>query len=249
MSSSVSFSERERTSQRWPPGTPLVVALGGIATVLAAFALERAVAPGHAVTWRAALGVLTGGGLLLVLAARHLRARTFGAANVVTLVRGALTLLLAALVGVRGGDVLGWTVVAVAVVGVALDGVDGWLARSRNEASAFGARFDMEIDALLILVLALLVWQLDKAGVWIVAAGLLRYAFVLASYPLPWMERTLPRSRRRQAVCVAQIVSLIGALAPSIPSPASSLIALAGLALLVWSFAGDVVWLARRANA
>jgi len=98
-------------------------------------------------------------------------------------------------VGVQGGDVLGWTVVAIAVIGVALDGVDGRLARSRNTSSDFGARFDMEIDALLILVLAVLVWNLEKAGMWILAAGLLRYAFVLASYPLPWMERALPRSR------------------------------------------------------
>ena len=47
-----------------------------------------------------------------------------------------------------------------------------------NEASSFGARFDMETDALLILVLAALVWQHGKAGPWILAAGLMRYAFV-----------------------------------------------------------------------
>ena len=41
----------------------------------------------------------------------------------------------------------------------ALDGVDGWLARRSGIASAFGARFDMEIDALLILVLAVLAWR------------------------------------------------------------------------------------------
>jgi phosphatidylglycerophosphate synthase len=251
MSSNVSVNERARiagAAQRLPAGTTLGVALGGAATVLAAFALERAVAPGHAITWRAALGVLAGGGLLLVLAAQHLRARAFGAANGVTLVRGALTLLLAALIGVRGGDALGWTVVAIAVIAVALDGVDGWLARSRNEASEFGARFDMEIDALLILVLAALVWHLDKAGAWILAAGLLRYAFVIASYALPWLGGALPPSRRRQTVCVLQIVSLIGALVPAVSPPASTGIALAGLALLAWSFAVDVAWLARRAQ-
>jgi phosphatidylglycerophosphate synthase len=249
MSSNVSLSVPARAAPRLPAGALLGVVLGSAATVLAALALERAVAPGHAVTWRAAVGVLMGGGLLLALAAQHLKARTFGAANGVTLVRGALALLLAALIGVPGSNVLGWTVVAIAVIGVALDGVDGRLARSRNTSSDFGARFDMEIDALLILVLAVLVWNLEKAGMWILAAGLLRYAFVLASYPLPWMERALPRSRRRQAVCVAQIVSLIGALVPSIPEPASAFIALAGLVLLAWSFAIDVVWLARRAHA
>ena len=48
--------------------------------------------------------------------------------------------------------------------GNALDGVDGWLARRRGMSSAFGARFDMEIDALLVQVLAILVWRYGKAA-------------------------------------------------------------------------------------
>jgi phosphatidylglycerophosphate synthase len=252
MSSQAAATERERTAhgaQRVPAGATLVVAFGGAAAVLAAFALERWLALGDAVVWRAASGVLVGGGLLLMMTSQHLRARSFGVANGVTLVRGALTVLLAALIGAPGGEALGWTVVAVAVMAAALDGVDGWLARRRNEVTAFGARFDMETDALLILVLAALAWQLDKAGIWILAAGLLRYAFVLASYPLAWMERALPPSRRRQAVCVLQIVSLIGALLPTVLPPWSGAVALAGLVLLVGSFAIDVVWLARRAHS
>jgi len=251
MSSDISATERSATRrvvQRVPTGATLGVALGGAATVLAAFALQNEFALSNAVVWRAAGGVLGGGGLLLALTARHLQTPAFGVANAITLVRGALTLLLASLIGVAANEVIGWTVVIVAVIAVALDGVDGWFARTRNEASAFGARFDMETDALLILVLAALVWQFDKAGVWILTAGLLRYAFVLASYPLPWMERALPPSRRRQAVCVLQIVALIGALLPRVPPAWSSGIALASLVLLVGSFALDVVWLARRAH-
>ncbi len=252
MSSPAAVTEQERaarSAQRVPAGATLAVAFGGAAAVLAAFALARGLSLGNAVVWRAAAGVLVCGGLLLAMTSQHLRARSFGAANGVTLIRGALTVLLAALIGAPDGDALGWTVVAVAVIAVALDGVDGRLARSRNEATAFGARFDMETDALLILVLAALVWQFDRAGIWILAAGLLRYAFVVASYPLPWMERALPPSRRRQAVCVLQIASLIGALVPGVLPPWSSAVALVGLALLVWSFALDVVWLARRAHA
>ena len=37
---------------------------------------------------------------------------------------------------------------------LALDGLDGWAARRQGLVSAFGARFDMEVDALLILALA-----------------------------------------------------------------------------------------------
>jgi len=47
---------------------------------------------------------------------------------------------------------------------------------------------------------------------------------------------------------VLQIVSLIAALVPDVVSPWSDAAALAGLLLLVWSFAIDVVWLARRAH-
>jgi phosphatidylglycerophosphate synthase len=252
MSSHAAVTERERAAhgaQRVPVGATLAVAFAGAAVVVAAFALERGLALGNAVVWRAAGGVLAGGGLLLVMTSQYLRARSFGAANAVTLVRGALTVLLAALIGAPDGQALGWTVVAVAVVAVALDGVDGALARRRNEATAFGARFDMETDALLILVLAALVWQLGRAGAWILAAGLLRYAFVLASYAWPWMECALPPSRRRQAVCVLQILSLIGALVPGVLPPWSSAVALTGLVLLAGSFAIDVVWLARRAHA
>ena len=173
---------------------------------------------------------------------------TFGAANAVTLVRAALLLLLVALLGVAPTRALAWVLVGLGAAAVALDGVDGALARGRDEASEFGARFDMETDALLILVLAALVWQHGKAGAWILAAGLLRYLFVAASWALPWLGAALPPSRRRQAVCVVQIVSLLGALAPVVAPPWSAALALAGLAALVWSFGVDVA-LARAARA
>ncbi len=216
--------------------------------MLAAFALERGLALGQGIAWRAALAALVGGALLLGLCARHLQSPVFGWANGVTLGRGVLTLLLAAFLGVEGGTAVGWWLVGLAALAVALDGVDGRVARRRNEASTFGARFDMETDALLTLVLAALVWRHDKAGVWVLAAGLLRYVFVVASYAWHWLERPLPPSRRRQAVCVLQIVSLILAFAPGVHRPWSAALALAGLVPLVWSFAVDVAWLARRAR-
>jgi hypothetical protein len=77
---------------------------------------------------------------------------------------------------------------------------------------------------------------------------LLRYVFVAASWSQPWLGAALPPSRRRQAVCVVQIVSLLGALAPLVALPWSAALALAGLAALVWSFAVDVHWLARSAR-
>ena len=126
-----------------------------------------------------------------------------------------------------------------------LDGVDGWLARRSSLASAFGARFDMEVDALLIMALAVLAWQHGKAGSWVLLSGLLRYAFVAAGWLLPWMARPLPPSRRRQTVCVVQIVGLCAAVSPIFPPGASAPVAAVSLAALAASFLVDVVWLWR----
>jgi phosphatidylglycerophosphate synthase len=232
-----------------PLGAWLAVAVAAAAVIGGAALLERALTLQAPLAGRASVLALAGGGLVLWLAATQLKAARFGVANTVTLARGALTLLLLALLGADLGAALAWTVVAIATLAAVLDGVDGPLARRRGEASAFGARFDMEIDALLILVLAALAFQHGKAGVWILLAGLLRYAFVAASWVWPWIGAELPASRRRQAVCVVQIVSLIGALAPAVVQPWSAVLAFAGLALLVWSFGVDVAWLARRAPA
>jgi phosphatidylglycerophosphate synthase len=235
-------------ARRWPRGAAAAVVLAAAMSVGAAALLARWLGDG-AVVLRAAALAAVGGGVLFSLAARHLRAPAFGAANAVTLVRAALALLLVALLGTTPTPALGWVVVGVGAAGVALDGVDGALARGRSEASEFGARFDMETDALLILALAALVWQHGKAGVWVLAAGLLRYLFVAASWILPWLDATLPPSRRRQAVCVVQIVTLLGALVPLVVPPWSAALALAGLVALVWSFAIDVAWLARHARS
>lgn len=140
-------------------------------------------------------------------------------------------------------------VVAMGSVAAALDLADGWVARRTGTASAFGARFDMEVDALLILVLSVLVWRFGVTGPWILAAGLMRYVFVAAARFGPWLAGALPPSRRRQTVCVVQIVSLLAALAPITPPPAGALVAGLGLAALAWSFAVDIVWLRRTAAA
>ncbi|MFN7977349.1 MAG: CDP-alcohol phosphatidyltransferase family protein [Vicinamibacterales bacterium] len=139
-----------------------------------------------------------------------------------------------------------WTSVGVATVGALLDAIDGPLARRRGEVSRFGARFDMEVDAFLIVTLSVLGWQLGKAGPWVLLSGAMRYVFVGASWIWPWLAADLPESYRRKTVCVVQIVTLIVSLAPVVTPPLSDAVASAGLLLLMWSFAVDVAWLGRR---
>src|SRR5437868_3684085 len=100
-------------------------------------------------------------GFALVLRAlpAHAPHARFGAANRVTLARLALVALLAAGVGepLTDAESLAWGAIAVATTAALWDAIDGPLARAQGLASEFGARFDMETDALLVLVLSLLV--------------------------------------------------------------------------------------------
>ncbi|MEP7281131.1 MAG: CDP-alcohol phosphatidyltransferase family protein [Rubrivivax sp.] len=178
----------------------------------------------------------------------------FGAANRVTLGRMAVVALLGGLVGEPaladgGPDAARWTVIVVATVSALLDAVDGALARRSGLASAFGARFDMETDAALTIVLAALVLHAGQTGAWVLAIGLMRYAFVAASAVWPWLAAPLAPSRRRQAICVVTITALIAALGPIVPAALAAALAGAALVLLSLSFAVDVRVLARARRA
>jgi phosphatidylglycerophosphate synthase len=176
---------------------------------------------------------------------------SFGAANRVTLVRLALVTLLAALIGealprpplASMPEV--WLIVVAATLTALLDAVDGPLARRSGQSSEFGARFDMETDAAFILVLCLLVLQAGQAGPWVLAAGLMRYAFIIAARRWPWLAGTLPPSRRRQTVCVVQITTLIVCLGPIVPPSVAMALAAVSIGLLAASFAIDIRTLAR----
>jgi len=173
----------------------------------------------------------------------------FGPANYVTTIRVALLALVAGVIGHPAAPGTLWAVVGLTAVMGALDGLDGWLARRTRMESAFGARFDMETDALLILILSVLVWQHGKAGAWVLLCGLMRYGFVAAGWRLSWLAQPLPSTGRGKAVAVGQVIGLSVALAPVVPAPPSAIVAGAALAALAWSFAIDIRWLSRRYRA
>lgn len=187
----------------------------------------------------------------------HPHAR-FGAANGVTLLRLALASLLVGLIGQANWAppwaspataALAWGAVVLATATALLDACDGMLARRSGLASAFGARFDMETDAAFIVVLCAGVWQAGQAGPWVLAAGLMRYAFVAAAGVWPWLAAPLAPSRRRQTVCVVQITSLIVCLAPVVTPAFAAALAATSLGLLGLSFATDIRTLARKRHS
>ncbi|PSL56945.1 phosphatidylglycerophosphate synthase [Saccharothrix carnea] len=164
-----------------------------------------------------------------------------GPADRVTSARGLLVGAVTALVadGSRETALL----VALAAVALALDFVDGQVARRTGTASALGARFDMEVDAFLILVLSVHVAL--SLGPWVLVMGALRYAFVVASWVLARLRGALPPSYARKVVAAVQGIALVVA-ASGLPPHPSVLVGLA-LVSLVWSFGRDVEWLWRNA--
>ncbi len=188
---------------------------------------------------------------LLRMLPDHLPRTRFGPANRVTLLRAILTALLAGLIGQSSAvlaDQAG-LIALIALVTVLLDGLDGWVARRSGCASAFGARFDMELDGLVILVLALLALQMGKAGLWVLASGALRYLFLAGQLLWPALARPLPPGRRRQMVCALQSLALVLCLSPFVPAGMSHAVAALGLALLSLSFAIDLAWLLGRVSS
>ena len=221
-------------------GVTILVVLAGLATFL-----QRVLGLSDWFPWKAGAAFVLGGLLTLILALKYLVSQSFGAANRATLARAGL---LALLIGLIGEISAPWVVVVAGSIALALDGLDGWLARRLDCASAFGARFDMETDALLLLTFTLLAWQYGKAGPWIVLAGVMRYLFVAAGVLLPFLAGPLPPSRRRQTAFVVQAIALIVCISPIVIQPVSGAIALIGFALLTGSFAIDVAYLTRVAG-
>lgn len=174
----------------------------------------------------------------------------FGFANLVTAIRAAIVCIIAAAVFFADNlhiyDLFAWLLVAAVAVVLVLDGADGYLARRFEQESEFGARFDMEIDALLILVLSVAALILGKAGSWVLLIGIMRYGFALAQWMMQRLRADLPASFRRKLICVVQVGGLCLILAPPVRPFLSNAFAVSILTSLIYSFAVDVRYLLTR---
>jgi phosphatidylglycerophosphate synthase len=133
--------------------------------------------------------------------------------------------------------------VALSAVALALDAVDGQVARRTGTATPLGGRIDGETDAFLILVLSIAVSQ-DYGG-WVLAIGAARYVFLLAGWLIPWLRAPLAFRFWRKVVTAVQGIALTVA-ASGVTSRLVGMIAVAvALLLLAESFGHDVIWLYR----
>ena len=112
----------------------------------------------------------------------------------------------------------------------------------------FGARFDMEVDAFAVLVLAVTVARAAAVPPWVLAIGAMRYLYFAAGWLFPFLRQPLPFHQvgdwRRKTIAVVQSVALVVALAPATSSIWAVALCTTALGLLVYSFAADIVMLA-----
>ncbi|HEX4049433.1 MAG TPA: CDP-alcohol phosphatidyltransferase family protein [Steroidobacteraceae bacterium] len=237
-------TRRERGALIWR--ALLAVLVVGSGMTLSAWLARRQLHFSSEYPWKSLL-VFAAGVLLMLpgLPSHHPFAR-LGAANVVTLVRGALVALLVALVGERRMIAALMATICATLV-IVLDGCDGWLARRTRMSSPFGARFDMEIDAALVAVLAVLAWKFGKVPAWVLLSGAMRYLYVAAAGFIPLLQTPLPASYRAKSIAVIQMLALLVAVAPWSSLTLAYAVAIFGLACLTLSFLLDIVWLMRHA--
>ncbi len=231
------YGEALRPARRAPAIVP-----AGQAMLLAALAATAGLgAAGWLVGAACALVVTVALARLVV----HHHADRLGPAVWVTLARATLVVGVAALTAdsfVRPVSLT--TLVALAAVALALDWVDGQVARRTSTESTLGAQLDGEVDAFLILTLSVAV--APSLGVWVLAIGLARYAFLAAGWPFAWMRAPLPRRDWRKVVTAVVGVVLVIAAAQVVPPVLMTIAVLGALILLAESFGRDVVWLWRR---
>lgn len=245
--------QRDNVTARRPSGRAVVQGFSAVSLSVPAAAIGGAwLVPGEAGQGAVAAALLmAGGGVVVVSAlAKDYPHGSFGLCNLITLLRATVVAALSALVFAPGilmrDPQLAWTVFTLAAAVLALDGLDGWAARRSGLVSSFGARFDMEVDVALALLLAILAWQSGKAGAWVLALGSLRHAFVAAGWIWPVLRAPLPDALWRKLACVIQIAALVVLLAPVVVPPVSKWVAATALAVLAGSFGRDTVWLLRR---
>ena len=196
-----------------------------------------------------AAGWVVGVGCAAIIAVALARALArgpdgLGPASWVTLVRATLAVGLAALTADSfAHDTPVALYIALAAVALALDLIDGWLARRSGTESDLGARFDGEIDAFLILALS--VYVASTYGAWVLLIGAARYVYLVGQWTLPWMRAALPSRRWRKVITAVQGVVLTVAAAGILPRTLTQALLAVALASLAVSFGECVSWLWR----
>jgi phosphatidylglycerophosphate synthase len=191
-------------------------------------------------------GLATGSAATALLATARMRSDqpAIHPADWVTLTRALLIAGVAGLVADSFGRPVSVTaLVTLSSIALALDAVDGQVARRTGTATPLGARFDGEVDAFLILLLSIAVSR--DYGSWVLVIGAARYALLLAGWLMPWLAAPLPPRYWGKVVAAVQGIVLTVAASGVVDRLTGMIAVAAALLLLAESFGRNVIWLYR----
>ena len=152
------------------------------------------------------LAALSFAWLLIAARGAYTPSGVFGHANTLTLLRTCVALSIAAV-----ADLPGPRVALFVLLVLALDALDGAVARRRGQSSVFGAVFDVETDALMVMTVCIRLQQFEKLGAWVLVGGVLRYVYVL-SFALAGRREPPGRSRLGRLAYGGLVLGLVLAL-------------------------------------
>jgi phosphatidylglycerophosphate synthase len=225
------------------PTIRLATILGLLATA-ALLGVVSATAGLGVAGWIAGLATGSAATALIVTARMRSDQPAIHPADWVTLTRALLIAGVAGLVAESFVRPLAVTaLVTLSIIALALDAVDGQVARRTGTATPLGARLDAEADAFLILLLSIVVSR--DYGDWVLIIGAARYALLVAGWLIPWLAAPLPPRYWGKVVAAVQGIVLTVA-ASGVLDRRTGMIAVAvALLLLAESFGRNVIWLYR----
>ena len=225
------------------PTIRLATILGMLATA-ALLGVVSATAGLGVAGWITGLATGSAATALLVTARMRSDQPAIHPADWVTLTRALLIAGVAGLVADSFGRPVSTTaLVTLSAVALALDAVDGQVARRTGTATPLGARIDGEVDAFLILLLSIAVSR--DYGSWVLAIGAARYALLLAGWLIPWLAAPLPPRYWGKVVAAVQGIVLTVAASGVVDRRTGMIAVAAALLLLAESFGRNVIWLYR----
>jgi phosphatidylglycerophosphate synthase len=212
----------------------------GLAALLALLAGLAGTLGLGAAGWLVGAGCGVLGSVLLARALARHGVAALGPADQVTLTRAVLACGVAALTADSfARPVSVPALVAFSASALVLDGIDGRVARRTSTSSEFGARFDLDADAFLILVLS--VYVARSLGAWVLLIGLARYAFVAAGWRLAWLREPAPPRYWCKVVAAIQGV-LLTVVSTGLAPRSLSVAAVAAASILLAESFGREAW-------
>jgi phosphatidylglycerophosphate synthase len=225
------------------PTTRLATILGLLAAA-ALLGVVSATAGLGVAGWVTGLATGSAATALLVTARMRSDQPAVHPADWVTLTRALLIAGVAGLVADSFSRPLAVTaLITLSSIALALDAVDGQVARRTGTATPLGARLDGEVDAFLILLLSIAVSR--DYGSWVLAIGAARYALLLAGWLMPWLAAPLPPRYWGKVVAAVQGIVLTVAASGVVDRLVAMIAVAVALLLLAESFGRNVIWLYR----